>query len=135
MNIYEELEKYFKKKKLESKEIKKIPKDFHLDLNELDYQKYKDTKPREYPSIMFSACIGYIKFMLGIFIMYAISDFMDYSLVKNLLLELWNSGIFVNIFIFIFAGGFLLDLLLILMPENSTSKHKLFWYNKLKKYK
>jgi|AntAceMinimDraft_18_1070375.scaffolds.fasta_scaffold19801_5 hypothetical protein len=133
MKIYESLENYFRKKKLESKELKKIPNNFKLDLNELDYQKYKDTEPIEEGSYTIWVFKSICKMFFWMFIFYAISDFMDYSVITTLLIRLFFPLFLFSLYFIII--GILADIVKEIYNVVKEKNHKLFFYQRLKRYK
>jgi len=132
MKLYESLENYFRKKKLEEKEIMKIPLNFELDLNELDYQKYKDTKPQEAYSFTWWLFKAFCSLIVSVFILYAISDFMNYSIITTLIKDL--IPLLGECLIIILVATLTLDLMYFFIYIGKINKHKLFFYKRLKKY-
>lgn len=126
------LENYFKQKKLEGQNLKKIKKDFYLDLNELDYKKYWDSFP-ENPYIFISLLRRIASIWFMGFLFYVICDFMNYSIIIELLIKPLYTFYQVSL-VFLFIG-FFIDLIQVISIDRNVNKHKLLFYNRLKKYK
>lgn len=115
----------FKKKKPE------IPKDFWLDLSDGDYQKFKDSAPKQ-SWLMSSAWLsGCFSVLVSGFFIYAISDFMGYLGVKLFLLFL-GFGIG-KLFLPVFFIFLIIDFFRHIDFLIARKKHHLVFYERLKK--
>jgi hypothetical protein len=136
-NIFDKLSIWWNEKKKEDKELKKIPNDFWLDLNDSDFMKYESSIPNNKNYLYsFSFLFTYMKFIFYGFLLYVISDFMDYYFIKLILLKL-NIIVFSSweLVITIFFALLLVDLLFDVTMSRDRTKHKLTFYRRLKKYK
>ena len=133
MKIYEYLENYFRKKKLESKELKKIPQNYYLDLNELDYRKYMDTKKEEGVFVTFLFFKGISRMFFWMFLFYVISDFMNYSTITELLIKLIYPLLQASL-LFILVG-MVVDMMYEIFHMKERNNYKLLFYKRLKRYK
>ncbi len=119
------------------KELRKIPKDYWLDLNDLDYKKFHDSFPksREYSlSIIFINII--FRMIGGVFLLYVICDFMNYEFIKLnilkasiLLTDIFGLIIVILIFLFVF------DIIDYFGLRSRRKRQALAFYKRLKKYK
>ncbi len=119
------------------RELKKVPKIYWLDLNDLDYKKFRDSFPK---SIENSLSINFGSFIFrmigGVFLLYVICDFMNYEFIKLnilkasiLLTDIFGLIILMLIFLFVF------DILNLMALRSRRKKHWLAFYKRLQKYK
>ncbi len=119
------------------RELKKVPKRYWLDLNDLDYKKFRDSFPKSIENSL-SINFGYFIFRMigGVFLLYVICDFMNYEFIKLnilkasiLLTDIFGLIILTLIFLFIF------DILNLMALRSKRKKHWLAFYKRLQKYK
>ena len=133
-NIFDRLSDNYNGWKKRNKEIINMPKDFWINLNELDYKKYKDNLPKkEIKSSSFYFVYTFYKMgMIGV-LFYAVADFMNYESVLNIM-EAFKLlfGSIANAFIIIFFTLLTIDIINFLNLSYSEDKHNLRFYRRLK---
>lgn len=133
-NIFDKLSNWYNNYRKEQEEIKKIPRDFWIDLDSGDYQKYKDSIPRYGSLVSIGVLLLWVKIWLFGFLFYVICDFMDYIIIQKYLIDVGLIMVNVNGFLFNCMLIILsMEIVLILIVSDKKEKHRLKFYKRVKK--
>ena len=136
-NIFYKLGKWWDKVQLKQKKFKKIPRDFWMDLNDSDFEKYVSSFPKSngmsYTLLWIS---GVWKIAVSSFLLYVIADFMNYEVLLEVL-RLFGSILLhgSSIITLSFVMFLFIDLINSHYLQEARKKHRLMFSTRVKKKK
>lgn len=137
-NIFHQLGDSFNNISQRNKEFKKIPGNFWMDLNDLDYRKFHNTYPKRDNTLLSLIFIHQIATIIGGgFFLYVIADFMDYEIINLILIKIILNflPVLTGFIFFMLLVCCFIDLIFDARLATARKRCYIAFYKRLKTYK
>lgn len=136
-NIFHKIGNKFHEKAKRDEEIKQIPKDFWMDLNELDFKKYEASRPHNNYLCLNREYMCYVsKLIMYGFLFYVIVDFMNYAVAQTVVLNIARILLrYSPVLLLFLLMFFIVDFIDESLTRDRRNNHDLVFYRRLQKYK